>query len=172
MKMIHRAVLAAILCLTGTAASQAQSQDTDSQTLKAILAELRAIHQDMQVTETTQLLVAELQMQQAVVSRATESADSAREKVNNVHNAQQQLSASLERMQTRLDETTNADEKTALSRQIEQLKGNVDLLKNSERDSNTNLQDMQQRLRDAQDKLAGIEAELNAAISRLAPVSK
>lgn len=172
MKMIHRAVLAAILCLTGTAASQAQSQDTDSQTLKAILAELRAIRQDMQVTETTQLLVAELQMQQAVVSRATESADSAREKVSNVHNAQQQLSASLERMQTRLDETTNADEKTALSRQIEQLKGNVDLLKNSERDSNTNLQDMQQRLRDAQDKLAGIEAELNAAISRLAPASK
>ena len=172
MKMIRGAVVIAILCLMATAAGHAQNQDTDAQTLKAILVELRAIHQDMQVTETTQLLVAELQMQQGVVTRTTETADNARDRLNNVRNARQQLTTNIEHLQDRLDNTTNADDKASLSRQIESLKSNVDSLKNSERDSDAKLQDMQQRLRDAQDKLAGIEAELNAAIGRLAPVSK
>lgn len=172
MKMMRGAVVIAILCLMATAAGFAQNQDTDAQTLKAILAELRAIHQDLQVTETTQLLVAELQMQQGVVTRTTETADNARDRLNNVRNARQQLTTNLEHLQDRLDNTTNADEKASLSRQIESLKSNIDSFKNSERDSDAKLQDMQQRLRDAQDKLAGIEAELNAAIGRLAPVSK
>lgn len=172
MKMIHRAALLAILCIVAAAAGRAQSQDTNSDTLKAILAELRAIHQDMQVTATTQLLVAELQMQQSVVTRATESADSARGQLEGVHRSQQQITAEIERTQDRLDKETNSDQKNQLGQRIEQMKSTIDMLKNSERDSDTKLQDMQQRLRDAQDKLAGIEAELNAAISRLAPVSK
>lgn len=167
MKIIQRAALIAILSLIATAVGHAQNQDTDSQTLKAILVELRAIHQDMQVTETTQLLVAELQMQQAVVSRATESADSARERLDNMHRNQQQLVSELAHLQDQADKATNADEKSALSRDIDRIKSNNDLLKTAEHDSATNLQDMQQRLRDAQDKLAGIEAELSAAISRL-----
>ena len=43
-----------------------------------ILVELRAIHNDIRVNETTQLLVAELQMRQNVVNRATENTDNAR----------------------------------------------------------------------------------------------
>lgn len=172
MKMIRKTALAAILCVIIPAATYGQNQESDSQTLKAILAELRAIHQDMQVTETTQLLVAELQMQQGVVNRAMETADSAREKLNTTHSLQQQMTASLERAQDRLDKATSADEKNAASKQIEQLKATLDLLKNNERDSNTSLLDMQQRLREAQDKLAGIEAELNSAVARLASAPK
>lgn len=155
-----------------TAASHGQSPDSDSQTLRAILAELRAMHEDIRVTETTQVLVAELQMQQGVVNRATESADNAREKFNNVHRQQQQIAAELERTQDRLDNATSSEQKSALSQRIEQFKSTIDLLKNSERDSNANLQDMQQRLQNAQDKLANIEAELSSVVSRLAPQSK
>jgi predicted nucleic acid-binding Zn-ribbon protein len=74
--------------------------------------------------------------------------------------------------QDALDKTTKLDEKDAFSQRIEELKSNADLLKTDERDSNMNLQDMQQRLQDAQDKLASIDAELSTAISRLAPMSK
>ena len=40
------------------------------------------------------------------------------------------------------------------------------------RDLSTTLQDMEQRLKTALEKLADIEAELNAAISRLEPIRK
>lgn len=139
---IQRQVLIALFCLMATVASRGQSQDTDSQTLRAILAELRAIHEDMRVTETTQLLVAELEMQQAVVSRATESADNARERLDNVLRNQKQLASELENLQDRLDKATDSDLKNHLSQSIEQMKSNTDQLKVAERDSNTNLQDM------------------------------
>jgi hypothetical protein len=77
MKTIYRMALAAVSCLMLTAASHGQSQDSDSQTLRAILAELRAMHEDIRVTETTQMLLAELQLQQGVLDRAIESADHA-----------------------------------------------------------------------------------------------
>lgn len=165
-------VLAVIFCLMIAATSHGQNQDADSQTLKAILAELRAIHQDIQVTETTQLLVAELQMQQGVVNRATESFDSAREKLDEVHRSEQQLEADLERTQDAINKTTNLDVKGALQEHGKQLMSNTDLLKKAERDSNANLQDMQQRLHAAQDKLASIETELSVAAARLGPLSK
>jgi len=115
----------------------------------------------MQVTETTKLLVAELEMQQKVVNRATENADNARAKLNDIHRDQRHVADELQQLEDLLDKAA-----------IERHKSNVAALKASERDLSTTLQDMEQRLKTALEKLADIEAELNAAISRLEPIRK
>lgn len=170
--MVNRLASLALFWLTFVAVSAAQAPDTDAQTLRLILTELRAIHQDMRVTETTQLLVAELQMQQAAVNRATEKADNARTKLNDVRLDQKRVTDDLARAEGQLDKAQSADERTALSQEVDGHKSNLATLKGVEHDTTTILQDMEQRLQNAQDKLASIEDELNAAISRLGPIPK
>ena len=170
--MLSRIGSMLVLCLIAVATISAQNRDADSQTLRQILTELRAIHEDMRVTETTQLLVAELEMQQGVVSRAMESADTARSKLNDIHVDQKRLAAEMEQTQEQMDKATNAEEKNGLAQENDRRKSNLETLKNVEREANATLQEMEQRLQNAQDKLAGIESELNAAISRLGPATK
>jgi len=165
--MLNRFVFRVLVWLALMSPSLAQKQDSDVQTLKQILTELRAIHQDMRVTETTQLRVAELQMQQATVNRATESADAARAKLSGIHLDQKRAADELARSEDRLEKAQNLDERNALSQDIDRRKSDVAALKAIERDSNSNLQAMEQRLQNAEDKLTNIEGELNAAISRL-----
>ena len=170
--MFDRAILVEFCCLSMLASSFGQTRDTDSQTLREILLELRAIHDDMRVTETTQILVAELEMQQSAVSRATESVDTARAKLNDIHRDQKQVAGELQQAEDLLDKATNADERDGISAAIERHKSNIAALKTAERDLSSSLQDMERRLQSAQDKLADIESELNAAISRLGPARK
>ena len=106
-------------------------------------------------------------MQQATVIRATESADTAGVKLNGVHLDQKRAADELARAEDHLDKAQNIDDRNALSQEIDRRKSDVAGLKAIERDSNSNLQAMGQRLRNAEDKLANIEGELNAAISRL-----
>jgi chromosome segregation ATPase len=170
--MLNRTVLIVFICMTAVAAAGAQSRDSDSQTLHEILLELRAIHEDMRVTETTQLLVAELEMQQGVVTRAMESADTARARIRDIRLDEKRLTAEIEQAEEQKDKATNPDEKNSITQDNERRKANLDNLKSIEREANTTLQDMEQRLQNAQDKLASIESELNSALSRLGPVTK
>ena len=170
--MLIRMAVTAFACFMVACPGLAQSVDTDAQTLREILVELRAIHEDMRVTETTQLLVAELEMQQGVVNRATENADTARARLNDVRIDQKHIEAELQTAQEQLDKSSNAEERNALSEQIERQKSNQAELKNVERDRAATVQQMEQRLQAAEDKLAGIEDELGAVISRLQPPSK
>jgi hypothetical protein len=170
--MLNRVVSVALLCLLVIVASAGQTQDSDAQVLRQILGELRAIHEDMRVSETTQLLVAELEMQQAAVNHATEDADNARIKLNEIRQNQKQSAVDLDHAEDQLDKTSNPDERNAFAQDIERQKSHLAELKTAERDWNATLQEMQQRLQNAQDKLANIESELNSAIARLSPVQK
>jgi len=169
---VNRIASVAFLWLAFIGVGVGQDRDTDSQTLRQILAELRAIHEDMRVTETTQLLVAEFETQQSVVNRATENVDNARSKLNENRLDQKQVAADLDRTQELLDKATNEDERNGLVQGIDQHKSNLAVLKTLERDLTATLQEMEQRLQNAQDKLETIESDLNAAISRLSPTPK
>jgi chromosome segregation ATPase len=170
--MFSRCILIVVSCLMAVGTGLGQNRDGDSQTLHEILAELRSMHEDMRVTETTQLLVAELEMQQGVVNRATETVDNARTRLNGIHVDQKRLAAETDHAEEQIDKAANADEKNALAQENERRKGDLETMKSIEREANTTLQEMEQRLQNAQDKLASIESELNATISRLGPVAK
>ena len=170
--MLMRMMVAALVGSTLIPATLAQTRDADAQTLRDILAEIRAIHEDMRVTETTQLLVAQLEMQQGVVNRATENADTARAKLSDLHLDQKHVATELETLQEHLDKASTPDERNALSTEIERQKSNQAELKNAERDRTATLQQMEQRLQAAQDKLSAIEDELTAVVARLGPMKE
>ena len=140
--------------------------------MREILAEIRGIHEEVRVTETTQILLTELEMQQSVVTRATENVDSARSKLLDIQRDRKLVANDLEHAEDRLSQVSDAGEKKAISDEIERYKGNMAALKMEESGRETALQQMEQRLRTEQDSLENIEKELNAIVARLSSSSK
>lgn len=70
--MTIRPLLLAILSFAAAIPCSAQTASSDAQTLQSILTELRAIREEVKTTQTTQILLTELEMQQSVVNRATQ----------------------------------------------------------------------------------------------------
>jgi hypothetical protein len=77
---MHRATALLCLLLALPAGALCQSPATDSQTLQAILAEVRQLRDELRTTsaaaQRAQILVYRLQAQQAVVTRLSQKTDS------------------------------------------------------------------------------------------------
>jgi len=170
--MTIRPVLIACCCFALVAPALAQNHEPNSQTLQEVLAEIKAIHEDMRVTESTQILLVELEMQQAVVNRATDNVDAARSKLSDLQRDQKLVANEITRAQERLDNSTNEDEKKSLAEEIARHKGNMAALKLEEQSRITSLQEMEERLKTAQDSLENINRELSAIVARFRPGGK
>jgi peptidoglycan hydrolase CwlO-like protein len=164
--MLNRILSVTSLFLLVTVVSAAQTQSPEAETLRQILIELRAIHQDLRVSASTQFLLAELQLQQGIVTHAMQDTDNARTTLTGIHQDQQQIAAELDTLQNKLDTAANADERNAISQDIEVHKSHLAGLKSAERDWNSTLLDMQERLRNAQNTLADIESKLSSTIAQ------
>ena len=151
-----QAVLVALFWIALIAPSLGQAKESDSQTLQAILVEIRGIHEEIRTTETTQILLTELEMQQSVVNRATENVDSARSRLLDVQRDQKMVVGEVGRTEDRLSRASTPEEKDALTQEMERLKANVAALKVEEQGRATTLQEMQERLKTAQDNLDSI----------------
>jgi chromosome segregation ATPase len=167
--MATRVVAAAIFVLALAVPCFGQNSPTDSQTLQAILTEIRAIHEEVKVTQTTQILLTELNIQQGVVSHATQRADDAQAKLSDLKEVEKASAAELTRTKDKLDQTTEPQESKALTDRVEELKRHASDLAAMEPDRTTDLQTAQQQLKDAQDKLDDIQNQLNAIVKRLTP---
>ena len=170
--MTMRIVSTAFFLFTLAVTGFGQDRESDSQTLRQILAEIRGIHEDVRVTESTQILLTELELQQGVVSRATENADSARSKLLDIQRDQKLSASELEHAEDNLTRASKPDEQKHFADEVERLKGNIAALKIEESSRATTLQQMEQRLQTAQDSLQDIEKELNEIIARVRPSSK
>jgi hypothetical protein len=146
-----------------------QTTQSDSQTLQAILAEIRAIHQEVKTTQSTQILLTELGIQQSVVNRATQRVDDAQSKLNDIKAAERDEAATLVRGKEKLDETTDPREAKDIADQLEQIKGHAAVLAALEPDRTNNLQSAQQQLKDAQEALDDIQNQLNTIVKQLTP---
>lgn len=156
------AVFTAVACF-------GQTDSSDSQTLKSILSEIRAIHEEVKITQTTQILLTELQLQQSVVNRAVQRADEAQSRLNDAKTDERANAEGLARVKEKLDATTDPQETKALSDRIEDLKSQAALLTTVDQERSASVQTEQQRLRDAQDALDDIQNRLNAIVKRLNP---
>jgi chromosome segregation ATPase len=167
-----RTVVTAFFLFALAATGFSQDRESDSQTLRQILVEIRGIHEDVRLTESTQILLTELEMQQGVVNRATENADNARSKLVDLQRDQKLTASELEHAEENLSRASKPDEQEHFAVEVERLKGNVAALKIEESGRAANLQQMEQRLQTAQDSLQDIEKELNEIISRVRPNNK
>ncbi|HMG86603.1 MAG TPA: hypothetical protein VK574_12805 [Terracidiphilus sp.] len=168
MRTVFTACFLFALAVTGFG----QDRESDSQTLRQILVEIRGIHEDVRVTESTQILLTELELQQSVVNRAMENADNARSRLLDLQRDQKLSASELEHAEDILTRTSKPDEQRHFTDEVERLKGNIAALKIEEGNRTTTLQQMEQRLQTAQDSLRDVEKELNEIIARVRPGSK
>ena len=123
----------------------------------------------MRVTETSQILLTELEMQQGVVNRAMQRVDEARSKLLEVQAEQKHSAGELARAEDELQHTADSVREKEISEGIEGLKSSAAALKIREQERTESLQSAQDQLRNAQDTLDGIQDDLNSIVKRLRP---
>ena len=148
-----------------------QSASSSEQTLQAMLNELRAIHADMRVesarTQRMELLLAELQLQSATVTRAVERVDAARSKTNDVQEGIGRTTAEITRVEEASDTAATEADKSRIASDIDRLKGGLSNLKKLEQDRLSNQQEAEASLQKAQDAYDAIEEQLGTLIKAL-----
>jgi uncharacterized phage infection (PIP) family protein YhgE len=166
--MKHIAAFAFLAILTA-APCLAQASQTDSETLQSILAELRGMHNDVRLSATSQILLAELQLQQSTVDKATQHRDDLQNQVNQLQANQKNMAAQL----ANLDATSTDAADGPQAKQLQQVKDNFKTqsanLKTQEDQRTNDLLDAEAALRKAQDSLADIQSQLDTVVRKLQP---
>ena len=145
---------------------------SDTQTLQAILAELRGMHNDIRLSQTTQILLAEMQLQQTVVNRAQQKRDDLRTGVEQLQNQQKGAVANLAQIEERVNATLDPAEKKRMQEAGEQIKSQMANLKSIEQQRSNDLADAESRLVKEQDALNNIQDQLNVVVKKLQPVER
>jgi len=143
----------------------AQSTPTDSQTLQAILAELRQLRQELTTTALTthriQLTLYRLQLQEATVLRLTQRLDEARSELTQMEIELKRMVADLKRQEEFVDHTENpAADRKAVEAMIPQQKERLEAMQEHQHAVQTKESEMQVQLRLEQAKLDTLQADL------------
>ena len=169
MKQISALVLLGILC---TLPGSGQAPQTDSQTLQAILVEMRGIHNDVRLGQTTQILLTEMEVQRGVVDKAVEKRDGQRNRVSQLQLNEKNFAVQIEQDDENLKTTLDPVLQKRLADQQQNLKQNMANFKTQEQDAASALQDSESTLRKEQETLRGIQDQLNEVVKKLQPVEK
>jgi len=143
-----------------------QSSSTDSQTLQALLAEVRQLHHDLQTTmiaaQRAQILLYRLQGQEAIVARVSQRLDDARARLVEVQSNRTKLTADIKKYEELVSQTENSPTD---GKQIEdllpQLKARLAALENEEQQRQTTEIEAQDELRSERAKLSELQVQLD-----------
>ena len=166
---MRRAFFCMIALLAISACAFGQAASSDTQTLQALLSEVRALRQDLRVslnrTQGIQILLARLQLQEGAVTRASDHLNDARQKLFETHVRQRELSSELKRTEEALNTADNpADNPQDLQDRIKHIKSDLEIAGNIAQQQQTTETQAEQQLRDEQDKLSVIEGQLDELI--------
>ena len=165
--------LAVVLGVLGCGAGLGQTPtQTDSQTLQAILVEMRALHNDVRLGQTTQILLTEMEVQRGVVDKALEKRDNARSRVSQLQSTEKNFAAQIaQNDENAKSMTLDPVQQKRIADQVQMLKSNMALFKGQEDDAATAQQDAEIQLRKEQETLDGIQDQLNDVVKKLQPGS-
>jgi len=144
---------------------------TDSQTLQAILTEMRALQNDVRLGATTQILLTEMELQRGVVDKAQEKRDSARSRVSQLQMNEKNFAAQLSQFEDAAKTTMDPVRQKQLADQQQNLKTTMANFKSQEDDATNASLDADSALRREQDTLSGIQEQLNEVVKKLQPAS-
>jgi hypothetical protein len=149
-----------------------QASQTDSQTLQAILVEIRGLHNDARLTQTSQILLAEMLMQQTAVNRALEKRDSLKSSVEQVQNQQKMAVQQVAQWEERANTAIDAAQKKQFTQMQDQMKSQIPFMKIQEQERSSDLADAESRLSREQDALASIKDQLDTLVKKLQPAAE
>jgi len=153
-------------------AAFAQTTSSDSQTLQALLFEVRQLRQDLQVSltrmQSAQILLSRLQIQEVAVSRASQHLDDARSKLAEV----QVVIRSEEAEIKRFEEAQNpGDTPGPVQEALNRAKADLEVSTNLAQQRQTTETDAELQLRTEQDKLNRLESALDELVEKIASPS-
>ena len=124
----------------------------DSQTLQALLSEVRQLRQDLQTTtiagQRAQILIYRLQGQEAAVARASQRMDEARDKLARIQDERKHVSSDAKQTEDFISNTENpATQRKELEDRVRQLKTRLELLESEEQQRQTREIEAEQQLR-------------------------
>lgn len=144
-----------------------QTSKPDPQIQQQILDELRAIHRDLRATTTLQLLLAELQLAQTSLDRATQRRDTLKVQVTQLQADEKTAQADVARIEAGLEKSSNPDLKEQFVGRLEELKDGLRKVTTQEEAKSEQLQDAESRLRTAQAEMDNVQAQLSDLTKKL-----
>jgi DNA repair exonuclease SbcCD ATPase subunit len=161
---MRRCVFFVVGFLLATSVALGQSSQTDSQTLRDLLTEIRGLRQDLRAstvaTERLQILVYRLQVQEQVVARVSRQVDDAKARLSDLESRRSSDAAALQRVQDMHDNAAPGDAKS-IEETIAQLKARLDRWQNQEAQAQTAESQAEDQLRIEQSRVSALEERLN-----------
>ena len=162
---MHRSCLLIPVLLFISAPMFAQSSSTDSQTLQALLAEVRQLHHDLQSTtiaaQRAQILLYRLQGQETIVARASQRLDDARARLAETQNNRTKLTSDTKRYEDLLNNTENPSERKQVEEMLPQLKAKLASLESEEQQRQTREMEAEDQVRVERAKLSELQEQLD-----------
>jgi chromosome segregation ATPase len=144
---------------------------SDPQTLQQILEELRAIHRDVRANSTMQLLLAESQLAQTSLDRATQRRDALRSEITRLQGDEKAAQAEIDRTQDTAEKPLlDSTQKAQLMDKLDHLKDGLTRITGTEHADAEELQDAEARVRAAQTEVDTIGRQLSQLVKKLSPV--
>jgi len=162
----------AFFCITALLATSAcafgQTASPDTQTLQALLSEVRALRQELRAslnrTQSMQILLARFQVQEGVVTKASDRLNESRQKVADTHVHHKEQEIEIKRLEGELNSAETAQQQAGLQGEIKRAKSELEVLANVEQHQQTTEIQAAQQLRDEQYKLGAIESQLDELV--------
>lgn len=111
-----------------------------------------------------QILLARFQMEEGVITRASDHLNDARQKLSDTHLHQKDLALELKRLEDELNTTVNGQQQSDLQDRIKHVKSGIDMTGQIAQQQQTAEIQAERQLRDEQDKLNAIESQLDELI--------
>jgi chromosome segregation ATPase len=152
-----------------TAAAFGQGTSSDSQTLRALLSEVRELRHELQSSltriQSAQILLSRLQIQELAVTRASQHLDDARSKLAEVQVVLKREAAEIKHFE---DETPNAGENAAqVEEALKRAKSDLEASTNLEQQRQATETEAEQQLQTEQDKLNSLETQLDELVRNM-----
>ena len=162
--MLRRAALVLLLLLCASAVL-GQATATDSQTLQAMLLEIRQLRQDLQTSaiaaRRAQILIYRLHIQEAVVAQVTQRFDAAKSSVEQARNQRRYNENQIKQYEEMRDQAQDEAQRKQFDAWIANLKWQIEALGPEEQEAQTTQLEVEEQARIEQAKLSRLENELD-----------
>jgi len=144
-----------------------QTTPGDSQTLQALLSEVRQLRQDLQTTtiagQRAQILIYRLQGEEAAVARASQRLDDVRDRLARVQDERKHVAADIKKFDDSVNsaENTDAQRKEIEEGLLPQLKARLESLESQEQQLQMREVESEQQLRTEEIRLSELREQLD-----------
>jgi chromosome segregation ATPase len=150
------------------AATFGQAAPSDSQTLQALLTEVRELRQDLQISlarvENAQILLSRLQIQEVAVTRASQHLDQTRSELAGAQVVQKSEAAQIKHLEDTLSTEGNSEQQKDLQEMINRVQSDLEASTSVEQQRLKTESEAEEQLESEQSKLNKLEAQLDELV--------